>query len=89
MYYYRLSNQLISGSSDLTGPYDQVLLQEIGQEVTCITPNLWNPVYAELVQAFVNPIIPAETHICKDNEWINLENTISADKYADGNEVSY
>lgn len=89
MYYYRLSNQLISGSSDLKGPEDPVLLQEIGQEVTCINPNLWNPAYAELVQAFVNPIIPAETYICKDSEWINIENTISADKYVDGDEVSY
>ena len=89
MYYYRLSSQLISGSSTLKGPDDAVLSLEVGAELICTTPELWKPAYAELVQAFVNPIIPAETYICKDNEWINIENTISADKYADGNEVSY
>ena len=89
MYFYRLSNQLISGSSTLKGPDDAVLSLEVGAELTCTTPKLWKPVYGELVQAFVNPIIPAETYIYKDNKWINIENTISADKYADGDEVSY
>lgn len=89
MYYYRLSNQLISGSSTLKGPDDAVLSLEVGAELTCTTPELWKPVYGELVQAFVNPIIPAETYIYKDSEWINIENIISADKYVDGDEVYY
>jgi hypothetical protein len=78
-----------NSDSAITGPDSELLSQTLVREVSCSTPDTWKSEYAEAANVFVYPIIPEEVYVYKDNEWISIENTISADKYADGNEVAY
>lgn len=87
--YWMPAGGVANSDSAITGPDSELLSQTLVREVSCSTPDTWKPEYAEAANVFVYPIIPEEVYIYKDSEWINIENTISADKYADGNEVSY
>lgn len=87
--YWMPSGGSASSNSAIEGPDSDILSMVLTKEVSCSTLEQWKSEYGEIAKVFVYPIIPEETYICKDEEWINIKNTISADKYVDGDEVYY
>ena len=87
--YWMPAGGVANSDSAITGPDSELLSQTLVREVSCSTPDAWKPEYAEAAKVFVYPIIPEEVYIYKDNAWVNTEDTIPADKYANGNEVNY
>lgn len=87
--YWMPAGGVANSDSAITGPDSELLSQTLVREVSCSTPDTWKPEYAEAAKVFVYPIIPEEVYIYKDNEWNNIEDTVSANQYTDGDEVSY